>query len=120
MSKIKMPMNRVSGLADVSLSCGYCELQEFLSSFEPFCYNSGIYGWNNDTYLIPCVFGETHIWVTITTGYRNIKGTRISPEMVKSLNAAARILKREPSRTTKTIKGSLSSILYNLIIEYNL
>lgn len=44
---------------------GYCEIQDLLSNREPIAYNSGVYGWNCDFYLIDST-------TVISTGYRPI------------------------------------------------
>lgn len=49
-----------------TIGIGYCNAYHLLSGIEPTFYNCGVYGWNNDIYII----GD----VAIVTGYRNLQG----------------------------------------------
>lgn len=49
--------------------CSYCSLQALLKNHTPKAYNSGIYGWNFDVYI---VYG-----LVICTGYRNLSGKKL-------------------------------------------
>ena len=59
-------------------SCGYCDLQMIFKGIEPEFYNSGVYGWNCDVYII----GN----IAITTGYRNTYGKKIPHEIISKYN----------------------------------
>lgn len=61
---------------------GYCFAHCLLRGCEPFAYNSGIYGWNCDYYLID---GNT----CICTGYRP-HGTRVDYETMKKYDERAK------------------------------
>ena len=55
---------------------GYCQLQQLLSTITPDYYTAGIYGWNNDIYML----GD----VAIVTGYRNLKGEKLPDCFLKN------------------------------------
>jgi hypothetical protein len=61
--------------------CGYCDLQLIFKGIEPDFYNSGVYGWNCDIYVIG--------GVAITTGYRNTTGKKIPHEMIAKYDVKA-------------------------------
>lgn len=65
--------------------CGYCELYFLLKRFDRIGYNSGIYGWNYDTFRF-FVNDKTYY---LTTGYRNTIGKKIPYELTKAANTAA-------------------------------
>ena len=58
--------------------CGYCDLQKIFNGVEPDHYNSGVYGWNCDIYII----GN----IAITTGYSNTCGKKIPHEIIRKYN----------------------------------
>ena len=62
-------------------SCGYCAIPAMKERLSPEVYNSGIYGWNYDGYLI----GE--YW--ILTGYRNYPGIPIPRNLIENFNRDA-------------------------------
>lgn len=64
--------------------CGYCDLQYIFRYEEPAYYNSGVYGWNCDIY---CDYKRD---IAITTGYRNMTGKRIPPELIEKYTAEAK------------------------------
>ena len=64
---------------------GYCEMEYLLRGHNRIGYNSGVYGWNFDTYVI----GK----YAISTGYRNVPGARIADtETVSKYENAARLI----------------------------
>lgn len=63
---------------------GYCDLENIYRYEEPQYYNSGVYGWNCDIY---CDYGRD---IAITTGYRNMAGSRIPSEILKKYDAIAK------------------------------
>ena len=71
--KIKMSMKQAHAGANKVYAAGYCAMQYLLYGKEPFAYNAGIYGWNNDSYLIFTKSGM----VVISTGYRNMQADHI-------------------------------------------
>ena len=61
--KMKMTRNQLANLpVDKIVTAGYCDLQHLLSGVDPSGYNSGVYGWNYDVYVIDNI--------CILTGYR--------------------------------------------------
>lgn len=50
----------------------------------PKFYNAGMYGWNCD------VYANFEYDIAITTGYRNMAGTRIPSELIKKYNETAK------------------------------
>ena len=71
--KIKMSMKQAHAGARKVYAVGYCGMQHLLYGKEPFAYNVGIYGWNNDSYLIFSKRGT----LVISTGYRNMQAVHI-------------------------------------------
>ena len=65
---------------------GYCSMQYLLSGFEPWFYNSGLYGWNNDTYFIRDIAGNT--WA-ISTGYRNMQAEHLPYDLMEEYERKA-------------------------------
>lgn len=64
--KTKMTMKMVKNLFRKRIGIGYCEATYLLTYKEANAYTSGIYGWNNDVYIIDRD-------IAIITGYRNIQ-----------------------------------------------
>ena len=71
--KTKMSMKQAHAGAKRVYAVGYCNMQYLLRHKEPFAYNTGLYGWNNDSYLI----FTKHGMVVISTGYRNMQAEHI-------------------------------------------
>lgn len=71
--KIKMSMKQAHAGARKVYAAGYCSMQYLLYGKAPFAYNAGLYGWNNDSYLIFTKSGAT----VISTGYRNMQAEHI-------------------------------------------
>lgn len=71
--KTKMSMKQAHAGARKVYAVGYCGMQHLLYGKEPFAYNAGLYGWNNDSYLIFSKRGT----VVISTGYRNMQAEHI-------------------------------------------
>lgn len=86
MAKQKAAMNICKGF-DRVFSAPYCALQSICpeSFIQPRYYNSGVYGWNNDMYVINGVI--------ITTGYRNLRGEEIPPEIIEKYSEKAVAIK---------------------------
>ena len=83
--KIKMSMKQAHAGARKVYAVGYCAMQYLLRYKEPFAYNAGLYGWNNDSYL---VFG-TNGAVVISTGYRNMQGSHIDYNIIEKYEKQA-------------------------------
>lgn len=87
MSKIHMTRKEIRNFPGVFrvYYVGYCDLQFLLS--DPVFYNTGVYGWNWDGYLLHDRFGRT---IIINTGYRNMTGKEIPWEIAKKYDDLAR------------------------------
>lgn len=62
---------------------GYCDLQYLLYDKNAIFYNSGVYGWNWDGYLL-----DDNI--LILTGYRNLCGKDIPYQLIRIYEQKAR------------------------------
>lgn len=51
------------------IGCGYCNAQDLLYYTSPTFYNTGVYGWNFDGYILRN--SENGRQLLLTTGYRN-------------------------------------------------
>lgn len=71
--KTKQSM-KITELYDRFYQIGGSRLNRLLYEIEPSFYNTGAYGWNNETYTF-CIDGEK---IGICTGYRNMRGAHIS------------------------------------------
>lgn len=83
--KTKMSMKQAHAGAKRVYAVGYCNMQYLLRHKEPFAYNTGIYGWNNDSYLIFTKSGM----VVISTGYRNMQGGHIDYDIIEKYEKQA-------------------------------
>lgn len=63
------------------LRIGYCDLQDLTAYCKKIGYNSGVYGWNWDAFIL-------NYDVAICTGYRSMAGDNISSECKKEINKA--------------------------------
>ena len=80
----------VNGTSPATLRrCGYCDISELLRTESPTAYTAGVYGWNFDVYHVH--------GLTITTGYRNMCGTRL--ERCEEYNKRAREVWMDYTRT---------------------
>ena len=69
-------------------SVGYCGIAHLLTGLEADFYNSGVFGWNWDGFVV------AHDTVIIT-GYRNAPGKTIPYELTEKYNQAAAELKKQ-------------------------
>lgn len=83
--KTKMSMKQAHAGARKVYAAGYCSMQCLLNYKEPFAYNAGLYGWNNDSYLIFTKRGA----VVISTGYRNMQGAHIDYDTMEKYEKQA-------------------------------
>lgn len=83
--KIKMSMKQAHAGARKVYAVGYCGIQYLLYGKEPFAYNAGIYGWNNDSYLIFSKRGT----VVISTVYRNMQADHIPYDVMEKYEKQA-------------------------------
>lgn len=82
--KTKIAMKNIN--ADRVYQCGYCALQSLLPERDAAHYNAGAYGWNCDIFYL-FHNGEK---IAITTGYRNMRGERISRELCEKYEELTR------------------------------
>ena len=85
-SKQKTSMRVAHGGTGFVSCAGYCSMHALLSGFEPWFYNAGLYGWNNDTYLIRDICGNT--WA-ISTGYRNLQAEHLPYDIMEEYEKKA-------------------------------
>ena len=83
---IKVTQKQIKNSYNNIFSVGYCGAQFLLRGLDPVFYNSGVYGWNCDYYLL---VDENNNPVIICTGYRphgrNANGK--TTELEKQANA---------------------------------
>lgn len=82
--KTKTTIKAIHNAYDKIFYCGYCELYDIMKYTEPQFYNAGVYGWNCDIYT------DWRRGIAITTGYRNMVGTKIPDEIIKKYTEAAK------------------------------
>ena len=88
MNKSKVTMKYVNTFKRV-FRCGYCELQDVFYGIDPQFYNSGVYGWNCD------IYADYSKGLAITTGYRNMRGDRIPPELLNKYTEQAKEIRNK-------------------------
>lgn len=82
--------------------CGYCDLQDIYRYEEALYYNSGVYGWNCDIYV------DNKRDIAISTGYRNLRGTRIPDDLIKKYSDIAKsIIENNSHKSFDYIKQEL-------------
>lgn len=92
METIQMTRRQLIRLADIIgakvYRAGYCELQFYLRSKDArkIAFNSGLYGWNWDAYIVD--EGTPHSSI-FCTGYRNLVG-EARPDLWKRIEQNAR------------------------------
>lgn len=74
---MKLTRNDVRRMFTKIYELGYCEYQNELNKFKKIGYNSGLYGWNYDVYMIDY---DT----CIVTGYRPF-GEKITSEVINKI-----------------------------------
>ncbi len=80
-------------------SIGYCKAQYLLMFTHKVGYNSGIYGFNYDVYMV----GDD----TIITGYRPFKAKKISHELLKEYEERARKAQYEGWQDARNVTNNL-------------
>jgi hypothetical protein len=92
--------------------CGYCDLQNIFSKDDACFCNCGVYGWNFDVY---CDWGKD---VAITTGYRNMTGTRIPHEIIEKYSAIGKEIRSNCwSRPYEDTRAAMEENQRNFIAE---
>ena len=68
-----------------AVKIGYCEAWHLLKGLEPIAYTAGIYGWNEDVYLVG---NNTYI----TTGYRPHGTIKVTYELLDAYEKQAKAI----------------------------
>lgn len=89
--KKELSMIWLKRLYPMHASIWYCTACDLLTGVNASYYNAGVYGWNNDTYLLHTSDGET---IAINQGYRNTRGPVIPRDVVEKYNNAAHDIKQ--------------------------
>lgn len=110
MEKIKVSCKDLKSRFSNIIVAGYCDLQDLLSLESATFYNSGIYGWNFDGYIVD---NET----IIITGYRNLNGNLRNYEITRKYNERARE-ERHKYYENKESYEEMKDKLFELIKEY--
>lgn len=84
--KIKTSIKYVKSNFSKCFYAGYCDLYYIMRGTDPDYYNSGVYGWNCDVYC------DSRDDIAITTGYRNMTGSRIPSELIQKHTEIAKQL----------------------------
>ena len=87
-------------------SIGYCKAQYLLMFKHKVGYNSGIYGFNYDVYMV----GDD----TIITGYRPFDAKKINYELLKEYEERARKAQFEGGQN---VKETVNNLLLELLKE---
>lgn len=82
--KIKTTRNYLKNVYKNVYCAGYCDLQYIFRCTEAAYYNSGVYGWNWDAYA------DFNTDAVITTGYRNMIGSRVPDELIEKYTVRAK------------------------------
>ena len=80
-------------------SIGYCKAQYLLMFTHKVGYNSGIYGFNYDVYIV----GDD----TIITGYRPFKAEKIDFDLLKEYEEKARKVQYEGGKDVQNVTNNL-------------
>ena len=83
MKKIHTSIKDIRNYWGKVFRCGYCDLHYIMKGTTAQYYNSGVYGWNCDIY---CDYSRD---IAITTGYRNMAGSRIPDEIIRKYTEIA-------------------------------
>lgn len=81
-------MKYISAIYKNVYNTGYCDLHDIMSWLEPVYYNSGVYGWNNDTYV------NYKYDIAISTGYRNMRGSKVPRSIIDKYSRIAADIKQ--------------------------
>lgn len=100
------------------LKINYCDLQDLTKYCKKIGYNSGMYGWNWDAFIL-------NYDIAICTGYRGMTGDNVPDECIEEINEKiAEIKKENPSgdwhKVSDIVRKSTLEILYkyNIIAEW--
>ena len=92
------------------ITAGYCDMQSLLSRREPDYYTTGVYGWNEDIYIID---NNT----AICTGYRPISGKRIPFDEVWEAEKQAHKIATDWAMDYTEQKEALEKMVLELIAK---
>lgn len=90
-------------------SIGYGDMQYLLRYQNRIGYNSGIYGWNFDVYVVN--------GIAICTGYRNTPGQRIDYDILKKYEKKAEKIAKDYTLDYDKTKRKTNNLLYKLMEE---
>jgi hypothetical protein len=90
-------------------SIGYGDMQYLLRYQNRIGYNSGIYGWNFDVYVVN--------GIAICTGYRNTPGQRIDYDILKKYEKKAEKIAKDYTLDYDKTKRKINNLLYKLMEE---
>ena len=85
-------------------SVGYCKAQHLLRYQNIHGYNSGVYGWNYDVYVV----GDN----VIITGYRPFKANKFNDEKLKKYEQRA-----EKILNNNTLRYTIKKMLFDALLE---
>lgn len=105
----KLKIRRADATGTKTLKIGYCQAQNLLSMSEPFGFNSGVYGWNFDSYEVN--------GVVINTGYRGMPGVSVDYELLKRYELEAEKIIYNYSRPYEERRQALQNLLIAFIKE---
>ena len=83
--KTKITRNQLFNANIPVIKLGYCDAQTLLRGHDAIYYNSGVYGWNYDVYLITCA----DELVFICTGYNPIGNIKPDYELTREYELKA-------------------------------
>ena len=82
--KEKTKMKSIKQFYGVRIPVGYCDLYYLLWGRSPNYYTCGVYGWNNDIYVVA-------LNTVIVTGYRNLQGNvKYNHDIIENYNNRAK------------------------------
>lgn len=90
-------------------SVGYCDMQYLLRYQNRIGYNTGIYGWNFDVYVVD--------GIAICTGYRNTPGQRIDYDILKKYEKRAEKIAKDYTITYVSAKNRINKLLQKFMEE---
>lgn len=97
--------------ADLVFRVGYGDLQNLLRFSNRYGYNAGIYGWNCDVYN----FYKNGKYIVITTGYRNLRGTKIPSDIIKKYEDEARSVLEIGGANSESSYGARKPMILDIL-----
>ena len=100
------------------LRIGYCDLQDLTKYCKRIGYNSGVYGWNWDAFIL-------NYDIAICTGYRGMTGDNIPAECEKEIKEKIAEIEKENKtgdwhKKSDIVRNATLEILYkyNIIAKW--